>query len=83
MNITTPQLDFSKYTAELNLMVSISSRLADSTKFAALCIKTAIKSDMPCKVIIATIKDRIQDNEPVIVEMMGVELTNRIKNYEI
>lgn len=76
-------LNFQHSLGYMDLIISISAQLSDKKEFAALCIKSAISSSIPARTIIATTKDMIQDNYNGMADMLGMGLTDRIKNFEI
>lgn len=77
----TPPLNLGTYTSELGLIIGLSAACSDRKEFTAVCIKNAIKSPMPCKQIIATVKDMIRDNESGMVTVLGKDMVERVKNY--
>lgn len=78
-----PTVNFNNASSELGLIIGLSAACADRKEFAAICIKNAIKSPMPCRMIIATVKDMVKDNEAGMVTVLGESMVERVKNYEL
>ena len=76
--INSPQINHQHSLGSLDIMVSLSSRLAGHTDFASICIKNAIASQMPAEKILSTIKDMITDNRILMEAILGEQLLNKI-----
>jgi hypothetical protein len=49
----------------------------------AFALKQAIKTNQPANIIIQTTKDMIRDNHNVIANILGLKLTDKIKNFDL
>ena len=69
------------YLQQLDIIIRIDQALAGVEKnILALSLKAAIKNQQPARTIISNIQDMIEDNSDLIADLLGVELTNRIKD---
>jgi hypothetical protein len=75
--------DYNKHLTQFSIIVSLAVRVVDRKEFAAMCIRNGIEKNVPNKEILQSVKDMIQDNEPVMVGILGKELNDKIKNLDI
>jgi len=70
------------YLQQMDIILKIEASLAGKENSLALCFKQSIK-DEPAKQTIAMVKDMAGDNFNMVADILGIKLTETIKNFEV
>lgn len=79
--VTDPKImnaNLNTATRSLSIIISLSVQLAGRKEFAAICIKNAISSNVPCETILSTVRDMIVDNPENMEKILGEKLCIKI-----
>jgi hypothetical protein len=68
---------------QMDLVLKVQNKLAGEQKSIwAIAIKQGIENKVNHDVIIDTLKSQIIDNYNMVADILGVELTDKIKNFK-
>jgi hypothetical protein len=68
---------------QMDLVLKVQSKLVGEQKAIwAIAVKQGIENKVNHDVIIDTLKSQIQDNYNMVADVLGVELTDKIKNFK-
>lgn len=71
------------YLQQMDILLRMESALAGEGNMVVYCLKKAIADKQPTSLIIRETKDMIRDNYNAMADVLGVKLTETIKNFEI
>lgn len=79
---TFPSVKFN-YLQQMDIILRMESALAGEGNMVTFALKNAIHDNKPARLIIQTTKDMIRDNQTGIENVLGIKLTQTIKNFEL
>lgn len=65
------------------LSIELEAAIKDKKSMLAMCIQQAIDVNVPARKIFAMLKDNIADNNQLVIDTIGNELVNKIKNLKL
>ena len=71
------------YLQQMDILIRMETALAGEGNMVIFCLKKAIADKQPAKLIIKTTKEMIQDNYNAIANVLGIKLTDYIKNFDL
>ena len=71
------------YLQQMAIILDMESALAGEGNMITFALKQAIKTKQPAKLIIQTTKDMIRDNYNSVANILGLKLTDKIKNFDL
>jgi len=67
----------------MDILLRMEQALAGEGNMVTFCLKKAIADKQPANLIITTTQDMIRDNETAVQNILGIRLTEKIKNFVI
>ena len=71
------------YLQQMDILLRMESALAGDGNMVVFALKKAIADKKPATLIIKETKEMITDNYNAIADILGVKLTDTIKNFEL
>ena len=76
-------IDLRNSSDQMFLSAELSLEIAGKKDMLSQCINQAFQSNVPARKIFAMLKDNISDNEQLVIDTIGNELVNKIKNLKL
>jgi hypothetical protein len=71
------------YLQQMDILLKMESALAGEANMVVFCLKKAIADKQPTSLIIKTTKEMIKDNYESMANVLGIKLTDTIKNFDL
>ena len=71
------------YLQQMDILLKMESALAGEGNMVTYCLKKAIADKKPTSLIIKTTQEMIADNYNAIANILGIKLTDTIKNFDL
>jgi len=71
------------YLQQMDIVIRMETALAGEGNMVGYCLKKAIADKRPATLIIKETKEMIQDNYNAIAGILGITLTDYIKNFDL
>lgn len=80
--VETPKSDAQIASEVTGIMIGLEFRLKNPSNYLAAWIKDSQKNQMPGLRMIKEIKGMVEDNEAMMLDILGTDLLNQIKNFQ-
>ena len=82
-NLKTMSIPHFNYMQQMDIVIRMETALAGEGNMVVYMLKNAIRTKQPTSLIIKETKEMIRDNYNAIAGILGTQLTDTIKNFEL